>query len=90
MFIGSQQTYQKVDIWAAGIACYELLVGKTPFLSESIDETKVRILNEKIQFPDFVSIGARDLISKMLTKNPDQRISPDDVINHPWIIANTS
>ncbi len=90
MLKNNPQMYKKVDIWAAGIVCYELLVGKTPFLSESIDETKERILNDEIQFPDYVSNGARDLILKMLTKNPDERISPNDVINHPWIIANTS
>ena len=78
--------FDKVDIWSTGIVCFEMLVGKTPFLAESDVETKTNILKSEIDFPDFVSEEAKDLISKMLKRFPEKIISWNEVIRHPWII----
>uniref|UniRef100_I3MIA4 non-specific serine/threonine protein kinase n=1 Tax=Ictidomys tridecemlineatus TaxID=43179 RepID=I3MIA4_ICTTR len=41
-------------------------------------------------FPDFVTEGARDLISRLLKHNPSQRPTLSEVLEHPWITANSS
>jgi calcium-dependent protein kinase len=35
---------------------------------------------------DRVSKKAKDLIDKFLKKNPDERISLEDALKHPWFI----
>ncbi|EEB10124.1 cAMP-dependent protein kinase catalytic subunit, putative [Pediculus humanus corporis] len=79
-----------VDIWSVGVLCYECLVGKTPFENNHIKETYKNIVQGKFSFPCFVSEGARDLICKMLVRNPSGRLPFDKVIEHPWVLANSS
>ncbi|KAK4872254.1 hypothetical protein RN001_016378 [Aquatica leii] len=77
-----------VDNWSLGILCYEFLVGKPPFESKSDKKTFVRILNVDIHYPCYVSAGAMDLISKLLRRTSEERITLSDVMQHPWIINN--
>lgn len=58
------QTYDDtVDQWCLGILCYEFLVGKPPFESAHQDATYEKIRALDIEYPPFVSIGAKDLVS---------------------------
>lgn len=58
------QTYDDtVDQWCLGILCYEFLVGKPPFESEQQQATYARIRALDVQYPSYVSIGAKDLVS---------------------------
>jgi len=41
-----------------------------------------------LQFPDFVSAEARDLIASLLEADPSQRITLSQVQCHPWVIKN--
>ncbi|XP_060587262.1 aurora kinase A-A-like [Ruditapes philippinarum] len=75
-----------VDLWSLGVLCYELLVGKPPFETESNSETYRRITKVDIRYPSFVSSGARDLISSLLKHDPRQRLSLDKTMTHPWIL----
>ena len=54
-----------VDLWSLGVLCYELLVGKPPFETESNSETYTRITKVDIRYPAYMSDGAKDLISKV-------------------------
>lgn len=56
---------EKVDLWCIGILCYEFLCGKPPFESTTPNETYKRILKVDYRYPEYVSSGARDLISKV-------------------------
>ncbi|KAM4622250.1 LOW QUALITY PROTEIN: aurora kinase A-A-like [Discoglossus pictus] len=76
---------EKVDLWSLGVLCYELLVGKPPFETESRQETYKRITKVTFQFPPYVSDGDRDLISKLLKYKPNHRLPLRDVLDHPWI-----
>ncbi|GMR58771.1 hypothetical protein PMAYCL1PPCAC_28966 [Pristionchus mayeri] len=74
-----------VDIWALGILCYEFLVGKPPFESEDSAKTYDAIKKLRYYFPDYVSGGARDLISKLLVLEPTQRLPLDKLMDHFWV-----
>ncbi|XP_047583095.1 aurora kinase A-like [Lutra lutra] len=81
---------EKVYLWSLGVLCYEFLVGKPPLEASTYQETYKRISRVEYTFPDFVLEGARDLISRLLKHNPSQRPTLKEVLEHPWIIANSS
>jgi len=76
---------EKVDLWSLGVLTYEFLVGKPPFEAESNNETYRRICKIDLRFPPHVTEGARDLVTKLLRKNPADRLSLDKVLDHAWI-----
>ncbi|XP_008324755.1 aurora kinase B [Cynoglossus semilaevis] len=80
---------EKVDLWCIGVLCYECLVGNPPFETANHTETYKRITKVDFKFPPNVSEGARDLISKLLRHNPIDRLSLQNVIDHPWVRANS-
>ncbi|PIN17683.1 Ca2+/calmodulin-dependent protein kinase, EF-Hand protein superfamily [Handroanthus impetiginosus] len=80
---------EKVDIWSAGVLLHALLVGVLPFQGDSLDAVFDAIKKEKLDFKggvwDSISQPARDLLSKMLTRNVSTRFSANEVLRHPWI-----
>lgn len=76
----------KVDLWALGILCYEFVCGCPPFETQSNQQTYRRILAVDIQWPPHLSMEVRDLIGKLLKKNPEERLPLDDVLKHPWVM----
>ncbi|ONH67559.1 Spindle assembly checkpoint kinase [Cyberlindnera fabianii] len=78
----------RVDVWALGVLCYELLVGQPPFEEEFRDSTYRRIAKVDLRIPAFVSPDATDLIRKLLQYDPEKRFPLDEVKDHPWITKN--
>ena len=83
---------EKCDIWACGVIFYILLCGYPPFNGETDDEIYEAVLSGKFQFPeedwDQVSQEAKDLIKKMLTKDPKKRISALYSMQDVWFKKN--
>ncbi|EOD05610.1 hypothetical protein EMIHUDRAFT_359888 [Emiliania huxleyi CCMP1516] len=77
---------QTVDVWR--VLMYEFLVGSPPFEAQGHQETYKKISRVDMQFPEHVSPLARDLMTKLLVKEPSQRLALGEVQNHPWIKAN--
>ncbi|XP_050225249.1 probable serine/threonine protein kinase IRE [Mercurialis annua] len=65
------------DWWSVGIILFELLVGIPPFNAETPQEIFDNIMNRDIPWPrvpEEMSFEACDLIDKLLTDNPLQRL----------------
>eukprot|EP00850_Spirogloea_muscicola_P007733 SM000040S14745 [mRNA] locus=s40:2849:8018:- [translate_table: standard] len=65
-----------VDWWAFGIFLYEMIYGKTPFRGRNRQRTFTNILMKELIFPSTpqVSLGARQLVKALLTRDPAERL----------------
>ncbi|CAG8651267.1 24573_t:CDS:2, partial [Racocetra persica] len=75
-----------VDWWSLGICLFEFLVGYPPFNDDTPQAIFRNILDNDIQWPpeEFLSIEAKDFISKLLNKTPEKRPSVDEIKAHPF------
>ena len=62
---GSQGYGQPADVWAVGVAAYEVLVGAGPFEAPSKQATYDKILTAQPSLPSHLSAAARDFISQV-------------------------
>ena len=79
----------EVDCWAIGVLAYECLVGAAPFEGGGTEEVYARILTGKYHLPDRFTLEASDFIARALDLNPRTRISAEQMMRHPWIVAHT-
>ena len=72
------------DLWSVGIIMYEMLVGKVPYSASTHIELLNKIENKPLIIPDFLSDICKDLLKKLLRKNPEERITWDEFFSHEW------
>lgn len=79
----------KCDIWSMGVVLYILMCGRPPFKGDTNPDIIKSVLKGKFSFdyPSFdnATDECKDLISKCLTFDPEQRPSADECYNHEWI-----
>ncbi|KAI5920749.1 kinase-like domain-containing protein [Camillea tinctor] len=88
--IVKDERYSKsVDMWALGCVLYTLLCGFPPFYDESIEVLTEKVAKGQYTFLspwwDDISKSAQDLISHLLTVDPEKRFTINEFLDHPWI-----
>ena len=82
--------HQTSDIWSIGVILYQMVFDDLPFKGYKEDEIIHNILKLK---PDIINKDAspylKNLLKKMLNKNPFKRITVNDCLKHDWFSTTT-
>lgn len=66
-----------VDWWLLGCVIYDMMTGKPPFTGKTHQVILDKIIRSKPSFPFYLSLDAKDILSKLLQKNPAKRFAVD-------------
>ena len=79
---------QKADVWSVGVIFYMLLSGGRPPFAYgkcSLDELKQRVINGGYREVENVSQEASELLKSMLTVDPQNRPTAQEILRHPYL-----
>uniref|UniRef100_A0A8C7JNR4 non-specific serine/threonine protein kinase n=1 Tax=Oncorhynchus kisutch TaxID=8019 RepID=A0A8C7JNR4_ONCKI len=88
-------TYNKsCDLWSMGVIIYVMLCGYPPFYSKHHSRTIPKDMRKKIMTASFdfpedewsqISEMAKDIVRKLLKVKPEERLTIEGVLEHPWL-----
>jgi len=86
----------QVDMWSCGVILFVMIGGYPPFPQEGSGQQATQAMFKKIKKGEYefderwwseVSPEAKDLISKLMTVDPDKRLTARAALRHPWFLA---
>eukprot|EP01091_Cochliopodium_minus_P001783 TRINITY_DN11758_c0_g1_i1.p1 TRINITY_DN11758_c0_g1~~TRINITY_DN11758_c0_g1_i1.p1 ORF type:complete len:272 (+),score=74.08 TRINITY_DN11758_c0_g1_i1:91-906(+) len=86
-FLMKKYDGRKSDVWSCGVLIYKMMTSFFPFGEDSkeIDDVYESACSEN--FPPLkCSTKLKDLLKKMLHKDPQQRLTTSQVLEHPWFL----
>ena len=84
---------KNADWWSFGILLFEMLCGLPPFYVENLDKMYDMIKNNPVKFPKRITLSedAKDVIRKLLEKNPKKRLGAhngiEEIKKHPFFAS---
>ena len=78
----------RCDYWSLGVVMYTLLGGYPPFFGENNKEIFKKVMDAKLLFDSpvwqRVTKQGKDLIMKLIVKQPERRLTATEALKHPW------
>jgi len=88
---GQIQGYDKaIDMWGVGLLAFIMLFGFNPFARETQRETHNAITRCEWRIPDGfnVSESAKEFVSHLIKKDPNERYTAEQALRHKWLDPN--
>ncbi|KAJ6237563.1 kp78a-related [Anaeramoeba flamelloides] len=76
----------KSDVWSMGVILYLMVVGSPPFFSMNARDLFQKIVTGSYILPNYLPEGLKDLIPRMLSVDPANRISIKEILTHEWVV----
>ena len=84
MIAGKKYAGLKSDIWSCGIILFAMVCGHLPFEDPNTNKLYKKILACEYSLPSYLSVGAKDLLKKVLVTDPFRRYSVLAIRNSDW------
>uniref|UniRef100_A0A3Q0S381 non-specific serine/threonine protein kinase n=1 Tax=Amphilophus citrinellus TaxID=61819 RepID=A0A3Q0S381_AMPCI len=85
---------EQVDIWSMGIMVVEMVDGEPPYFSETPVAAMKRLRDEPAptvrNVSQQISPVLKDFLDRMLTRDPLERASATDLLEHPFLLQSGS
>ena len=79
---------QKADIWSLGTLCYEMLIGKSAFDSETMGELVEKVESGSYKIPAHLSKEVVSFLNGMLQYNAKRRLTCNELARHHFLTKN--
>lgn len=77
-------------MYSLGVTLFILLMGYSPFQGETATELLRQTVSDRVEYIEsdwsVVSSDAMILVKNMLAKNPEERLSIEEVLSFPWVM----
>lgn len=87
--LSSQKYDLKADLWSSGTILFQMITGKPPYHGDNYIHLLDNIKKKKWSLPDHcakvISNECKDLLSGLLQKDPNSRISANDCMEHSFL-----
>jgi serine/threonine protein kinase len=75
----------RLDIYCLGAILFEMMTGLPPHYSRVVNEMYLRIMQEDVEIPEYISENPANLLTQMLKRDPNDRIgSIEEIKEHEW------
>ena len=78
----------KADIWSIGTVCYELLIGKSVFNAQTLEDLLKKVEEGKYTIPSTVSKEVVSFLNGMLQYDANLRLNSEELSKHPFLTKN--
>ncbi|VDM63362.1 unnamed protein product [Angiostrongylus costaricensis] len=87
ILLGDAYDAPAVDVWSLGVILFMLVCGRLPFQEANDSETLTKILDCHYITPEHLSNPCKNLIQRMLVRDPSQRAVLAEIVSNAWVMA---
>uniref|UniRef100_A0A158P7N6 SNF-related serine/threonine-protein kinase n=1 Tax=Angiostrongylus cantonensis TaxID=6313 RepID=A0A158P7N6_ANGCA len=87
ILLGDAYDAPAVDVWSLGVILFMLVCGRLPFQEANDSETLTKILDCHYITPEHLSNPCKNLIQRMLVRDPSQRAVLAEIVSNAWVVA---